>query len=142
MGGSASQSRGASYGKFWTDLPGAKWVPGEQGMLGPRTSEEVVLLRTKGWWANVERRSFGVQAALLGEYYASQEVWVGRCAYSSQQSAAEEELGTVGKEERIDSFLQGLPHRDPHPLDTSALLGLPQQGGQHGSKFITDISTR
>lgn len=115
-----------------TDLPGARRVPVEQGMLGSRTSEEVVLLRIKGWWGSVERRLFGVQAALLGEYYANQEVWVGRCAYSSQQSTVEEALW--GREsllsfEWIDSFLQGLPHRDPHPLGTSALLGLPQQGG-------------
>lgn len=79
-------------------------MPGEQGMLGPRTSEEVVLLRTKGWWASMERRSFGVQAALLGEYYASQEVWVGRCAYSSQQSAAEEELW--GRKSGLTAFFK------------------------------------
>lgn len=52
--------------------------------------------------------------------------------------------GTLGKGrlrfDWIESFLQGLPSSDPHPFLPSALLGFPQQGGQHGSKSITDIS--
>ena len=89
-----SPSRGASSGagESWEVVGrtsghkvGRQW---SRKVLGLSTKEGALLLRNMGWWPVQKGGCLGFRELCKGKDYASQEVWVGRCACGSQHFAA------------------------------------------------------